>query len=384
MNLPNVHLSLIYRLDAQVESNLRREFGSNVELHALRLSSFAGVRSRGSSHDRMSWRDAILAPVRLLAYVMSRKRDSARILKALVDTHPDVVHVVMGGFPGARGARLMLRLTQQSGIKTILSIHNQPTRASRLWRVIDYGLLDELLSGVKVITVGSNATLAAFRDAYPQASKAFVTLPNSNPHETLVEEEISKRQVRIEYDFVTVSRIESRKGLGTFVRAIEIANKVRISSGHQGLRVCIVGDGPDMSQLEFELVSLELEAVVDLVGYQADYWKFIRRSRIYVQPSVLNEDSPLATLAAMQLGKPVIASDVGGLPEQVQNELTGYIVKCDNAVELSERMLELIESGCSQKQLGAAGRKWYFAHFSNRDLFSKVSGLYEALSRRDG
>lgn len=89
---------------------------------------------------------------------------------------------------------------------------------------------------------------------------------------------------------------------------------------------------------------LSLEDTVRLVGQIRDVPVELRRHDVFVLSSIDTEGLPLALLEAMACGLPVVVTRVGGMPEAVENGVTGFIVQPANSHELADRLRQLIES----------------------------------------
>lgn len=143
---------------------------------------------------------------------------------------------------------------------------------------------------------------------------------------------------------------------------------------HKGLDVLLRAAAllprPDM--IEINLVGEgdrepSLRALADELGIskQVRFWGKLDNDRIgealdetdvLVLPSIWPENQPVSITEAMASGLPVIASDIGGIPELVRHEQTGLTFEMGNPTALSEQMLRLVEDPTLRSSLGAAGR----------------------------
>ena len=151
-------------------------------------------------------------------------------------------------------------------------------------------------------------------DAFPNTP--IHLLPNAVPSVT-VEDSPSAGQ-----SFVYAGRLAHEKGLPTLLNAARLA----------GVQLDIAGDGPMSDGLRSSappnvrfLGRVSGEAVDDL----------LRRCRAAVLPSECVENAPMAVLEAMMLGRPVIATRMGGIPEQIRDGVDGLLVRAGDVVELA-------------------------------------------------
>ena len=123
--------------------------------------------------------------------------------------------------------------------------------------------------------------------------------------------------------------------------ALEKLNSGTSPTGHR-VTTWIVGEGELRDELVHETEVRRLQDSIDFLGYRDDYLNLMAAMDIIVLPSLRNEDSPLSTIEAMALAKPVVASAVAGLSEQVLDGVTGYLVNPGDADALSRRLAQLV------------------------------------------
>jgi glycosyltransferase involved in cell wall biosynthesis len=147
---------------------------------------------------------------------------------------------------------------------------------------------------------------------------------------------------------VYFGRLAPEKGLPVLLSALK---------GTQ-VRCLIIGDGPLRRELEGRARRESLTNVT-FCGYlpPMDLRREVRRSRGAVVPSVWYENNPYNVLEAFGLGRPVIASRIGGLPELVRDGRTGWTFTPGNAEELRSRMESLLEDPARALEMGRNARR---------------------------
>lgn len=101
------------------------------------------------------------------------------------------------------------------------------------------------------------------------------------------------------------------------------------------------------------------------------------RARILVVPSLCFEGFPNVVIRAMSLGKPVICSNIGGLPEIVEDGITGYLFEPGNARELTARIQALWDQPELCRKLGEAGREKVLRQYSADVCYQRIAEVYE-------
>ena len=142
----------------------------------------------------------------------------------------------------------------------------------------------------------------------------------------------------------------------------------------------IVGDGPLRSKLEQEIASADLSGSVKLLGYIADVERLLAQCAFLVHVSD-SEGSPNVVMEALACGRPVVATNVGDIPELVRDGETGFIVPPQNEEMLADRMAALLEDG--DRRIAMGHEAWEFAmrRFGSSSLASETIAAYEELGR---
>ncbi len=137
-----------------------------------------------------------------------------------------------------------------------------------------------------------------------------------------------------------------------------------------------LGDGPAFA--EFQALRDRLSAKDDIVmpGKRSDVLTLLRDATVAVVPSVWQEGFGLAALEPMSLGRPVVASRAGALPEIVRDGETGLLVPPGDVAALADALRQLLADPALCRRMGAAGRARVRAEFS---LEEQVERLTEAV-----
>jgi glycosyltransferase involved in cell wall biosynthesis len=172
-----------------------------------------------------------------------------------------------------------------------------------------------------------------------------------------------------------VGRLVPIKGHDVLLRAVE-----SVRDELPGLTLEIAGDGPLDAELRSTASALGLDDVVLFRGRVAPATPVLERAAIVVVPSH-GEGFGMVALEAMERGRPVIASAVGGLSEIVDDGRTGLLVPPGDADALAGAILELAADRSRAAAMGAAGRARALAEFSQERCTDRIESLYrEALT----
>jgi len=163
-----------------------------------------------------------------------------------------------------------------------------------------------------------------------------------------------KKSLGIEHGtrvIMSVANLKQSKGLAYLIRAMP-----HVLRFYPDTRLVIVGYGPLRAELEALSRAVGVADTVIFAGYQSDAVGHIAFCDIFVLPS-LWEGTPVALMEAMALGKPVVASDVGGVSEIVDHFHTGFLVPPEDAVWISEAVLTLLSNPHLSRKLGRKARE---------------------------
>lgn len=296
-----------------------------------------------------------------------------RIREFIKKEHIDIVHtnLIRADIYGRIAAYIC-------GIPVITTVHNTEEHHTSKWmfesaiRHIDrktIALCDT------VVTV-SEAVKRLLCDLYKLPSSRVVVIHNGiadrNPDDIA---SIDRKSFGISVDDLIVcmvARLHRQKGIPELVKAIDIVNK-------KGFKVAgiVVGDGPLKEDI-LELIS-ELDARVFLLGFQKDVFPFIKISDIFVLPS-LWEGFGLSVIEAMSLSKPVIASRVGGIPEIVEDGITGILCPPGDAEKIADAIITLIKKPDLRKRMGNSGKERVERFFTSEVMSRSYQEIYSKVS----
>jgi glycosyltransferase involved in cell wall biosynthesis len=167
-----------------------------------------------------------------------------------------------------------------------------------------------------------------------------------------------------------VARLQPEKGVANFLKAA-----ARVSEISPRARFLVVGDGPLREELLNLVEHLGISERVRFLGYRTDSRALMGLMDLLVVPS-LTEGSPLIVLEAMAAGVPVVASAVGGIPDQVRHGREGILVPPDDPDALGDALGALLRDPAYARRLGEAGRRRTENEFSHETLVRRIEAVY--------
>ena len=151
---------------------------------------------------------------------------------------------------------------------------------------------------------------------------------------------------------------------------------------HPGARLLLAGDGPCRPELEALVARLDLTGSVRFLGVRDDVPDLLREAHLLVLASYAVECFPYAVLEAMTAGRGVVSTDVGGLPELVDDGVTGRLVPPRDVDALAAALVEgLDDATADTPRWGPAGRHRVLHTFPFDGWVDRVTSLFDGLTQ---
>lgn len=194
-----------------------------------------------------------------------------------------------------------------------------------------------------------------------------------------IREEGIRRELSIEMEdpmILFAGRLSREKGVCVLLDAAK-----QVLQSFPRAIFLIVGDGPEAASLQSRGQALKLEGRVRFTGFRKDIQRFLREMDFAVLPS-FTEGMPLLVLESYAVGKPVVASRVGGVPEIMEDGVHGLLVEPGNADDLAKALMAMLSDPNRRERMGRAAFERVRTHFSIErqasayvELFREVSGI---------
>lgn len=172
-----------------------------------------------------------------------------------------------------------------------------------------------------------------------------------------------------------VARLWPEKGLDMLVRA-----SARLSGRFPGLRIVVVGDGPERVKLERLAAELGLGRMVMLLGERSDVHSQLAALDVGVLTS-RREGSPLAVIEYMAAGLPIVATRVGGIPDLIEHGVDGLLIEPDDVEGLVTAIAWLLDDRERAARLGRNARERQRRQFDLAVMIRRLEDLYETIAR---
>lgn len=235
-------------------------------------------------------------------------------------------------------------------------------RLRRIRKILIFSLV------TKVLPV-SGAVAKEVESIYRVPEHKITVFQNALKDPGLYQNEKSQKKI----DLVCVAGLTYGKGHDVLIKAMEI-----VVEKYKDVKLVLVGDGECRQSLIKMVEKLGLIKNVEFLGqlphYQAislvaDSYAFVLATRFDAFPNVLIE--------ALSVGTPVIASNVGGVPELIRDGIDGYLVPIEDYQLFSEAIMKLLGNSSLRDNMGANAREHYIQYFELNKAIEKQANWFE-------
>jgi glycosyltransferase involved in cell wall biosynthesis len=175
----------------------------------------------------------------------------------------------------------------------------------------------------------------------------------------------------------SVGRLAEQKGYTYLIAALPKVLRI-----HPEATMVLLGDGELRSQLEAQVMQLDLQNQVEVTGQVNNVLERLEGFDLFVSSS-LWEGLPTVIMEAMAIGVPVIATDIPGSREMISHKINGWLVAPADASSLANAICELIENPLLRQEIGKAGKQ-LVRQYSIQEIAKSYKQLYETLLTGSG
>lgn len=313
-------------------------------------------------------------------------RDYLRVLRAFKIVHSllkggsyDLVHT-HGYFADIVG----IPISRWLQIPVVTTCHGYINSPKRISFINAYNAADRLMVrfSSKVIAVSESLRETLTRSGIRREKVCLVT--NCVHVETDIAQEGQDRMaVRERLDVADkecvigfIGRLSREKGFPYLLEAAATLRKENIP-----VTLLILGDGPQADEMTNRARELGLNGRCHFVGFQKEVRRWIPAMDVFVLPS-LTEGTPMALLEAMSCGKPVVATNVGGVPQVVQDGVNGVLVPPGDTAAIKSAILTILGDSGFESRLKEESRKTIRSSFNLADWMKTIYSIYhDAIER---
>jgi glycosyltransferase involved in cell wall biosynthesis len=291
-----------------------------------------------------------------------------KLRRLILDFKPEIIHSHM------IHANLLARVSRLfTSIPILVSTAHNTNEGGRL-RMMLYRLTDPLC---ELMTNVSHDAVESFIRKKASPKGKIICVPNGVNSQRFQKNELDRTIVRRELDltdefvWLSVGRLSKEKDYPTLLNAWACIVRVQ-----PNCRLLIAGEGEDREMLAQLADKLGVGDYVQFLGIRDDIPRLMNSSDAYVMSS-LWEGMPMVLLEASACELPIVATDVGGNREVVQDDVSGYLQTAADADRLAQsmvRMMSLPEE--ARKEMGRRGREYVLSKYDIDAILFRWESLY--------
>lgn len=307
----------------------------------------------------------------------SRKKFSLKTIKRLLGyinrnkielIHTHLIEADMYGF--------IIKLMKPK-IKLICTRHNTFSKKI-FWRLLKK-LFSLNVDQILVVSKSVKEFISKYEFIPPKKIKVLYNGIDINKFKTRKDIKKLKQEFKLrDRDFIIgiVGRLAKQKGHRHLFKAIS-----HLKGRTPNIRLIVVGDGELKKELEEYARKLNIEKEVIFLGFRKDMPALYSLMDVFCLPSEF-EGFGIAIIEAMAAGKPVVAANVGGIPEVVIDGEAGILVPSRDSNALAQAVLKLLKNQALAKRMGEAGRRRVEKYFTLDRMIEKTEALYDKLIQK--
>ena len=232
----------------------------------------------------------------------------------------------------------------------------------------------------RIVTTGGELTRRYLIDDHGFSEQHVVSIPTGADVERFspeIEGDSFRREFGIDQDACligTVCFLRSYKGLDYFLEAAAI-----LVGDAPHCRFVIVGQGPERQQVMEKITQLGLQGRVVMTGHRQDVPEVMAALDVFVVSSTAGETLTQTIPQALAMETPVVATNIGGIPDIIHHGETGFLVPPGNSQELADHILKIVQDPERGATMARDGRKLVLNSFSSQSTVTKNETLYRDL-----
>ena len=306
---------------------------------------------------------------------LSRPVDVLRLRDALHAMQPTIVHTfLLTGSLYGRFASMMAGVPIVIGTEVNIYENKRPSHArAEQWLMRGTDAVIASAASVKEYYVGQIG-------ADPAKVEVIYNAVDWSQLQATIGRDALRSSLGVPAEAVTagiIARLTEQKAHRVLFEAM--ARHARLQQMH----LIVVGDGELRESLQQCVETLGLQGRVHFVGARRDLGNILAAVDLFTMPS-LWEGLPLSLVLAMGAGLPVIATRVAGIPEVVEDGVSGLLVSPGNSEELGQALARVVEDAALRRTLGERARSFVTPRFGVDQYVGSITGLYDRLLAAKG
>lgn len=295
---------------------------------------------------------------------------------------PDIIHVHNMHYFSVRHAKILEELAYKRGLPLILTAHN-------VWDDILFLKLTREINWTHIVAVShyiKKEIMGVLDDeskitVIHHGTDTAVFHPNVNPAKTLEKYPVMRDRKIIFHP----ARMGMAKGCDVSIKAIRLVKErfpdvLLVLAGTKNIIDWAISQEKDIAYFVDLIKTFDLKDHVFIDSYSLQEMPGLYSlSSVCLYPSSVPEPFGLTMLESLATARPIIVTEMGGMPEVIMNDINGYVIKAKDSETLASRIEFLLTDEKTRKRLGNTGRQIVTTHYTKEvmaqchlDLYTKV------------
>ena len=340
--------------------------------HEVAFVSYETPLRLGQLPERVSYHEVEIEQYPLLKHFPYTLALASKMADVVIQNDLEILHAHYA-IPFGAAALLAKQIVSDRDLKVVMTLH-----------------------GTDITLVGNNASFKPVTRMTIESADAVTVVSNWLRDETYRQFDIS-RDLEVIYNFIDPERHEgtpcpcipscSSRSEKTLMhisnfrpvkRVRDVVDVFARVNREVDSRLILIGDGPDMPIAREQAEDLGVLDRVKFVGVVDEVATLLNKADLFLLPSS-TESFGLVALEAMASGVPVIASDVGGIPEVVAHGETGFLAPCRDTEAMAAHAVSLLKDEPTRCAFGKAARARAKAAFNYKAIVPHYEAVYQRL-----
>lgn len=293
-----------------------------------------------------------------------------RIERMLDKMTADIVHIHSTAMPAISTESTLVVTAHWCNSEGIKLFHKPIKDMDSLYRNILFPLYkhveSKLVKSCDKLTVVSKSLQNEFLENYSVNSEIIYNGVDPNL--------FSHNKMKKENAVLFTGKLSVGKGVTELLTLAEL-----LSKSHPKVTLYLIGNGPLKNKLQ-KLIKKKQLLNIKLINYlsHSELIEYYNRSLIYILPSYY-EGFPTTILEAMSCKLPVIATNISGIPEQIEDGINGYLTPVADADFLYDRVVDLLDSSKKRNLFGENNQRKVLEKFTWDKVAQKIESIYSEL-----
>lgn len=339
--------------------------------------------------------------------IIYSKANYKKMCEAIDDFKPDIIH--LNNFQRQLSASIV-KAAENKNVPMVFTAHDVQAICPEISMLDSNGnICEECLKGkykncIKKSCVHNSrakSMLGAIENQYYRKSKVYsekishIITPSEFYKTEFIKDGIDKEKITAIHNYIELEdynvknedenyilyfgRLAKEKGILYLLNAISKARKEI-----ENIKLYIAGIGPEEEKIKEIISRNKLDKNVKLLGFlnHDKVKEYVSKSSIVVVPSIWYENCPYSVLETQAIGKPIIGSNLGGIPELVKDNENGLIYKYNDTDELSNKILELYKNDELKKKFSKNAKEYAKNEYNKENYYKEIMKIYKGVVKK--